>query len=338
MKISVIVPVYNSEKYLHKCIDSILGQTYTNFELLLINDGSTDRSGEICDEYAVNDERVRVFHKENGGVSSARNVGIDNAKGKYICFIDSDDWVYDRLLESFFILENDPETALLQQGFANEKKNGESTKTLVPNRIVSPVEYSSFFYTFKFIRKWPFLHSKLFSNEIIQTKSIRFDEDVTYGEDLLFILDYLLFTTKIITVNKVGYHYSYQEDSLSKFYYPYESENKRFESIINKVYKLDSKFNFDDKVRSLHQGFYANYLHRVMDSLYRTPHKINRNERIKILKDKNTVETRSWFKSWTHSISFNMKIIKFLFVNKLIYTLDCYFVISTMLKKILRRG
>ena len=91
--ISVIVPVYNSEQTLNRCIDSILGQTYRNFELLLINDGSMDRSGEICDEYAQQDSRVKVFHKENGGVSSTRNVGLDNARGEWITFCDSDDTV-----------------------------------------------------------------------------------------------------------------------------------------------------------------------------------------------------------------------------------------------------
>ena len=90
-KISVIVPVYNAEKYLHRCIDSILSQTFTDFELLLINDGSKDSSGAICDEYAAKDNRVRVFHKENGGASSARNLGLDNAKGEWIAFVDSDD-------------------------------------------------------------------------------------------------------------------------------------------------------------------------------------------------------------------------------------------------------
>ena len=90
-KISVIVPVYNVEKYLRRCIDSILSQTFSDFELLLIDDGSKDKSGEICDEYAAKDARVRVFHKENGGVSSARNLGLDNAKGDWITFSDSDD-------------------------------------------------------------------------------------------------------------------------------------------------------------------------------------------------------------------------------------------------------
>ena len=85
--ISVIVPVYNVEQYLPHCIDSILTQTFTDFEVLLIDDGSTDNSGRICDEYAKKDNRIRVFHKENGGVSSARNVGLDNAEGEFLGFL-----------------------------------------------------------------------------------------------------------------------------------------------------------------------------------------------------------------------------------------------------------
>ena len=93
-KVSVIVPVYNIEKLLQRCIDSILAQTFTDFELLIIDDGSKDKSGEICDEYAEKDARIRVFHKQNGGVSSTRNLGRDEAKGKYIAFVDSDDFIY----------------------------------------------------------------------------------------------------------------------------------------------------------------------------------------------------------------------------------------------------
>ena len=92
-ELSVIVPVYNTEKYLHKCVDSILSQTYRDFELLLVDDGSPDQCGTICDAYAAQDSRVKVIHKTNGGVSEARNVGLDQAKGYYISFIDPDDWV-----------------------------------------------------------------------------------------------------------------------------------------------------------------------------------------------------------------------------------------------------
>ena len=100
-KISVIVPVYNVEKYLCRCIDSILAQTFTDFELLLIDDGSKDSSGEICEEYAGKDARIRVFHRQNGGVSTARNLGIDKAKGEWIYFVDSDDVVLPSALGTF---------------------------------------------------------------------------------------------------------------------------------------------------------------------------------------------------------------------------------------------
>ena len=104
--ISVIVPVYNAEKYLHRCVDSILTQTFDNFELLLINDGSNDNSGVICDEYALKDSRVRVFHKENGGVSSARNLGLDNSKGEWIAFCDADDYALPTFLSTYDELIN----------------------------------------------------------------------------------------------------------------------------------------------------------------------------------------------------------------------------------------
>ena len=98
-KISVVVPVYNVEKYLRKCIDSIINQTYKNLEIILVDDGSPDKCGEICDEYAKKDNRVKVIHKKNAGVSSARNDGIDNATGEYIIFVDSDDWLEDNAIE-----------------------------------------------------------------------------------------------------------------------------------------------------------------------------------------------------------------------------------------------
>ena len=106
-EISIIVPVYNVEKYLNNCIDSILSQTYTDFELILVNDGSNDNSGEICDFYKKLDSRIKVFHKENGGVSSARNVGISNTNGNYICFIDSDDCVNELYLHNLYDKEVD---------------------------------------------------------------------------------------------------------------------------------------------------------------------------------------------------------------------------------------
>ena len=113
-KISIIVPVYNVEQYIHKCIDSILIQTLTDFELILIDDGSKDTSGEICDEYAKKDSRIRVIHKENGGLSSARNAGIDIATSDYLGFVDSDDWIDINMYESLYsgIIDNNADIAL----------------------------------------------------------------------------------------------------------------------------------------------------------------------------------------------------------------------------------
>ena len=100
--VSIIVPVYNTAKYLCRCLDSILQQSFNDFEVLLVDDGSTDNSGEICDEYAAKDSRIRVFHKENGGVASAREIGIENAVGLYSIHVDSDDWIEKRMLERMY--------------------------------------------------------------------------------------------------------------------------------------------------------------------------------------------------------------------------------------------
>ena len=105
VKISIITPVYNTKKYLRRCIESILSQSYSNLELLLINDGSTDESGLICDEYAKNDSRVKVFHTSNGGPSRARNIGLENISGDYVLFVDSDDWVDDKFI-SHYLCDN----------------------------------------------------------------------------------------------------------------------------------------------------------------------------------------------------------------------------------------
>ena len=98
--ISVIVPIYKSEKYLEKCIESIIGQTYKNIEIILVDDGSEDRCGEICDAYSLKDNRIKVIHKKNGGISDARNAGLDIATGEYIGFVDSDDYIANDMLET----------------------------------------------------------------------------------------------------------------------------------------------------------------------------------------------------------------------------------------------
>jgi glycosyltransferase involved in cell wall biosynthesis len=212
--ISVIVPVYNVEQYLCKCLDSILNQTFTDFELLLIDDGSPDKSGQICDEYAQKDSRIRVFHKENGGVSSARNLGLDNAKGKWIAFIDSDDWVDNTYLEH--LLEGDEDVELRVMGIMKQN-NRMKWEKIVPYRGLFLEDNLAEFYKlhfFLFIFNSPVV--KLFSLSIINRINIRFDLYLSYGEDTIFHLQYLQQIKSISVKNYTEYYYRNSESSLSK--------------------------------------------------------------------------------------------------------------------------
>jgi glycosyltransferase involved in cell wall biosynthesis len=207
--ISVIVPVYNTEKYLHRCIDSILAQTYTDFELLLIDDGSTDSSGAICDKYAERDSRVRVFHKENGGASSARNLGLDNANGEWITFCDSDDWVYSSWLENYDITNNSAYD-LICQGIECSKRFSISDTCnkysfdftgIIRDGLLLLKEYNIIGYTV----------IKLFKRDIIYKSNLRFEEIYNFMEDEEFVLRYMSLCKTMKSVNKIGYYYNVPE-------------------------------------------------------------------------------------------------------------------------------
>lgn len=204
-KVSVIIPVYNVEKYLSRCIDSVLAQTFTDFEILLIDDGSYDNSGYICDQYAENDNRIRVFHKENGGVSSARNVGLDNARGEWIAFIDADDWISEDYLKQ----EYDVNTDIIQLGYNVISENGELIRTFkVQKKILTKQEsiYKHFVQ-----KRTNALWDKLFSYNVIS--KTRFNIKVSVGEDFLFTLS-LMKTIKSYSFSTTGmYSYINRDDS-----------------------------------------------------------------------------------------------------------------------------
>ncbi len=197
-KISVIVPVYKAEKYLHRCVDSILSQTFTDFELILVNDGSPDNCGKICDEYAQKDNRVRAFHKENGGVSSARNLGLDKAKGEWITFVDSDDWLKPRCLEQ---LTNKLDADMIKCGIEASDKS--SIWTVENNK------YSVKQFLEKNEKDFIVRTScvTLFKTKLINKFNIRFDKHIRYGEDMIFNLQYLSYCQDVRFVNYIGYVY-----------------------------------------------------------------------------------------------------------------------------------
>lgn len=202
-KISIIIPVYNAEKYLRQCLDSVLAQTYSDFEVLLINDGSKDNSGKICDEYAAKDTRFTVFHKENGGVSSARNLGLENAQGEWVTFVDSDDYIADEFLEVFINYNDQVDFKLM--GVKKKNKKQETDHFCFANSEVFLLaeflsKYSLYQY---FAGPW----AKFFKAKIIRENKLRFDEALFWGEDALFNIQYLRSCTQIATIRKELYFY-----------------------------------------------------------------------------------------------------------------------------------
>lgn len=242
--ISVIVPIFNAEKYLHRCIKRILAQDYTDYELLLIDDGSIDNSATICDEFAKYDNRIRVFHKENGGVSSARNWGLDKAIGEYIMFVDSDDYMLPGMLEVMVSTLKAKSADLVVCG-TTETGGGYW-------RPIADVDYSinqlkenfvSLLHTELLSPPW----NKIYKKEIIGSN--RFCEDISFGEDLLFNIQYLEKCENISLIKESPfYHEKENENSLVvKF-----NRNRLLD--IEKVWVVVERFS-EDK-----EGLYSKYL------------------------------------------------------------------------------
>ena len=202
--ISVIVPVYNAEKTLNQCVDSILSQKYKDFELLLINDGSKDKSGEICDKYALTDNRVRVFHQDNKGVSAARNVGFENMHGEFVTFCDSDDWVEDTWLSDYMDNYNG-EDVLFQNAIWHKKGENDFYRNVI-------LEKNTFLHE-KILNLYcrhtlGYVWAALFKSDIILNYNIRFNTNFVFREDMNFSLQYLKYISSINILPVKNYHYN----------------------------------------------------------------------------------------------------------------------------------
>ena len=212
-KISIIVPVYNVENYLERCVESILKQTYTNFELLLINDGSTDQSGELCDQLVSKNGNIKVFHLKNAGVSNARNVGIQNSTGEWITFVDGDDFITNDYLETLISAVDGDDSIGFSIGRLHHIKNGQITELPVFSgkeekwsteqtmRELLTTSKTSFFPV-----------AKLFKREIIS--DFIFNTDYHLAEDALFLTEVLLKTKcTSIFIDKPIYYYDHRQGS-----------------------------------------------------------------------------------------------------------------------------
>lgn len=207
--ITIIVPVYNTEKYLERCVNSIVNQTYDNLEIILVDDGSTDNSGKICDEYAEKDGRIKVIHKENGGVSSARNLGLNVCSGDYVGFVDSDDTIEPNMYEILYtnLIENNADISICK--FAWVKNNCIKKEETNEIEIINANNAICFsLIGEKFAGQ---LCNKLFKREIL--KDIRFDTEIFVYEDLLVLIQYLLKSNKVVYSSICLYNYYLRETS-----------------------------------------------------------------------------------------------------------------------------
>lgn len=202
---SIIVPVYNVNDSLPRCIESIISQSFKDFELILVDDGSKDGSDIICDRYSIEDHRIKVIHKENGGVSSARNDGLQLATGKYIVFVDSDDYVDEGFLFDMYSVGNEGDLGCIGYMLEDNEKNV-SKQTKFVNETIEIRNLNAINNLFVDGR-FNYIWGKVFDKSIIVRNQLCFDECISIGEDILFVLQYLQNINNINFLDSVAYHY-----------------------------------------------------------------------------------------------------------------------------------
>lgn len=280
--ISIIIPVYNSETTLKRCLDSVISQSMSDWELLLVDDGSKDRSCDICDDYAAKDKRIKVFHKSNGGVSSARNIGLDYAKGEWIAFIDADDYVKESYLSNLW--EHSQKQVDLVISYA-EIHNGDGiNKESYPSKFVDDTNFDSIF--IENDMNWhtsPW--SKLYKRSIIEEHHLRFCEGMHIGEDAVFLYSYMLYSNKIYISPDTDYcYFDYNPGSLTKRVNSLASETLAYNQISATVESFIYQKSIKDSI-ALKKLYWliASYQRRILNALYHN--KIQKQERLSILRN-----------------------------------------------------
>ena len=267
MKVSIIVPVYKVEKYISRCIESLINQTYTDLEILLIDDGSPDNSGKICEDYATRESRIRVFHNENHGVSYSRNFGIRNATGEAITFVDSDDYIERETIEK--MVEHADADMVALNGYYIDN-NGRKT---VVNSVYSGMysdeqvldlirkKFSKIINEIFFTGTW----GKLYKTNIIKENGIKFADGVTLGEDSIFVINYMLNCNSVYCEKYIGYNYVRNDDSLTNssnvdtadYWMKFENYLIELEKVINSNKdRIDLRNEYlYDKIKCMHGSF-----------------------------------------------------------------------------------
>jgi len=260
--ISVIVPIYNVEKYLNRCIDSIINQTYRNLEIILVDDGSPDNCPKICDEYAKKDSRIIVIHKKNTGVSETRNFGLKYANGDYITFVDSDDWIDSDMYSYMMNYALTSNCDIIKCGYRKCFSNGDKIDIETPfydNSIIEDINEILYLYTDKKIHAE--IVTMLIKKEFIKNK-IYFDKKIKLGEDLIFAIELFCGSNRILFLNKSFYNYFTNLNSVT--------QKKEY-----KMRNIEDLLDLYDKIISILKGYininkylYFSFANLCFDKIY----------------------------------------------------------------------
>lgn len=293
--ISVIVPVYNVEEYLPRCIESILGQTYADLELILVDDGSPDNSGEICDRYAAKDSRVKAIHTSNGGVSSARNKGVDEACGEWVSFVDSDDYVSPTYLSDMLARAADAD--IVVSGWHQKP-----AERFFPDKSIPRDRYMEIFTHKAFLNIW----GKLIRRDAIDRAGARFEEMAKWAEDSIFFIKVLLHSHKVNLISAINYHYEQREQSAVNTLNSYEHELATF----NAVYALMPEMVEICTEKS--KEYFGPYLFLIRTFQSVRLMDISKHEKLKFLKALEFDKKYLYYRP----VTFKEKLITWLFLNK----------------------
>ena len=238
--VSIIVPIYNIEGYIRECIDSILAQTYSDFELILVDDGSPDNCGRICDEYAEKDVRIKVIHKENGGLTSARNAGLSVAKGDWIMHVDGDDWIEPDMIESLIEAAKATEADLVFSDFIKYGPNAGNNQ--LPSWNSDKIDSMSRYIAYVMTTIW----GSIAKRSLYIDHSLKSPEGISYCEDFHLIVRLCHYAKKIANVHRPFYHYRYRPTSIM--------------SNMSRKTESDEQWVYQDTIRFFkEQGVYEDY-------------------------------------------------------------------------------
>ena len=270
MTISIIIPVYNTEEYLPVCLDSILSQSFKDFEVLLVDDGSKDGSGALCDAYAAKDSRVRVLHKENGGVSSARNLALEQAQGDWICFIDSDDRLAQGGLQALADGISDQVDLVMADYIEATLPFDISEPVPGETRVLSRNEAMVSMFNLPDTRFEGYVFAKLFRRDLIVKAHLRFNPAIAIKEDTLFVVHFLCVSGRPVSVSGTPVYYYIQRpssamESLKESYNPKYLTS--FEAIVRMNRLVGDAFPDNRQLRYISRDELMNRVYRIKDHM-----------------------------------------------------------------------